>query len=531
METSEHTPPASLVGYALGSYYLEEEIGASRYGKVYRAQQSSVGRTVALKVLDPELALQPGLVEQFMEESRRAAQIVHSNIVAVLEAGEAAGYYFCAMEFMDGPPLQDYLTRRAAEDAPAEVDEHHLLLVIQGIGRAIDFLWQREIPHQPPLEKNVLVNTDNLAKLKEVEPPTSTDASASVAQDLLAVGVLLAETANRIGPVSKDVGQLVERMVGSAPKNNFTNAGDLVEAAGALDRKLFPPTRADEVRIGKIETKKTNPIVLIASAVAAVLLIAVLVWSWRQRIEPEAGVARPDDLGTMVLVPAGEFLFGEGVVTNLPAFEIDKYEVTIGDYQEFLEAIAGGAEFRRHARDLRRGSNFKPLYWDDIVRLVTQNGIFNNGAVTWDTPVFGVSWFDAYAYASWKQKRLPTALEWEKAARGTEGWPYPWGHDPAPGRANVNSPTKWAQVYEFPEDRSPFGVIGMGGNVSEWTSTLPSRNGATVCGGSFTDKNAAATITHQEVLRTYKGEGVGFRCARSVGTASPEPADSESATE
>jgi formylglycine-generating enzyme required for sulfatase activity len=94
-----------------------------------------------------------------------------------------------------------------------------------------------------------------------------------------------------------------------------------------------------------------------------------------------------------------------------------------------------------------------------------------------------VTWWDAYAYARWLGRELPTEAEWEKAARGEKGLQFPWGDEADPRRANTNADYNernpgakatvdgfnyWGDVDKQKKDKSPYGVIGMAGNVSEW---------------------------------------------------------------
>ena len=188
------------------------------------------------------------------------------------------------------------------------------------------------------------------------------------------------------------------------------------------------------------------------------------------------------DRADMVLVPGGPFLMGspDGVGEpderpqrriSVAPFCIDKYEVTNGQYQQFINDTG-------HA---------PPPHW--------QEGRFPRGQG--NHPVVNVSWQDAVDYASWAGKRLPTEAEWEKAARGVEGWHYPWGNDWHARRCvcierlawrtfdNPGDIDRWLTLWRkgrgamtgvggvnpvgsHPEGASPFGCLDLVGNVMEW---------------------------------------------------------------
>lgn len=203
---------------------------------------------------------------------------------------------------------------------------------------------------------------------------------------------------------------------------------------------------------------------------------------------------------SMIAIPAGEFIMGSDAGSDnerpahlvyLDAYELDRYEVTNAQYRRFLLATGGRP----------------PRHWTDTAYPAGQA----------DYPVVGVSWDAADAYCRWAGKRLPTEAEWEKACRGTDGRSYPWGEAWEPGRANVDAagwdfggakhdataPTVWDAAWarltlppgspgpllqpvgSHLDGASPYGVLDMVGNASEWVadwynwsdySKLPARN-------------------------------------------------------
>jgi len=154
-------------------------------------------------------------------------------------------------------------------------------------------------------------------------------------------------------------------------------------------------------------------------------------------------------LSAMVSVPSGPATLGYVYYTGLlgpmsyqvDAFLIDRFEVTNADYAGFVAA-----------------TGYPPAAFSD-------DDDFNKET----QPVTGVLHADAIAYCSWAGKRLPTEVEWEKAARGEAGQIYPWGDNEDLTLAHLTG--EWPiEVDSFAKDISPYGVRGMAGNVSEWVS-------------------------------------------------------------
>ncbi|MEQ9825340.1 MAG: SUMF1/EgtB/PvdO family nonheme iron enzyme [Puniceicoccaceae bacterium] len=176
----------------------------------------------------------------------------------------------------------------------------------------------------------------------------------------------------------------------------------------------------------------------------------------------------------------------------LDAFAMDRYEVTNRQYRLFLEDVEKFGDAQWAHPDQPKGKDHTPRYWKSFNPLLANPEYarvaqFDADTFTDDSkPVVGVDWWDAYAYAKWAGKRLPTEAEWELAARGTDGRRWPWGDDWQWGLCNIvgeksgeDVRTKgfekdgWiypAPVGSFPGGRSPWGCEDMAGNASEWVA-------------------------------------------------------------
>ncbi|MCZ6603289.1 MAG: SUMF1/EgtB/PvdO family nonheme iron enzyme, partial [Planctomycetota bacterium] len=259
------------------------------------------------------------------------------------------------------------------------------------------------------------------------------------------------------------------------------------------------------------------------------------------------------DWSTMVLIPEGPFTMGSDEnwarpdespahEVHLKQFLIDKQEVSNARYAKFLEELGRTNDHSRCYPGEPRWKDHSPL----------ASAAWTKG----DLPVVGVDWYDAYAYAAWANKRLPTEAEWEKAAR-PDGRFYPWGNQ-WDSEAAVSLQTWLPEQPDFARDgerlfykmrawegealtanasegetgASPFGNVHLSGNVSEWVGDWydplyyessgrvdpqgPETGYArTIRGGSWMDKPAELRSTRRRPwLPSTRSLEVGFRCAR-----------------
>ena len=259
--------------------------------------------------------------------------------------------------------------------------------------------------------------------------------------------------------------------------------------------------------------------------------------------EPQAGqngqhtgveTIKGQDGAPMILISGGPFTMGsnDGLPSERPehsvtldSYYIDQYEVSMQLYGAFLLAAKHDA----------------PSTWDD--EAATTVG---------DRPAVGMGWTDAAAYCAWAGKRLPTEAEWEKAARGTDGRRYPWGHmQPFVDIANYNR-SVWVSedvtlvgvaggvegmsVRHGLKDggKSPYGLHHMAGNAAEWVSDWydreyyakspdtnptgpPAGERKVLRGGSWADLPVALRVSaRMSAEQDFQDRTIGFRCAKDA---------------
>ena len=189
-------------------------------------------------------------------------------------------------------------------------------------------------------------------------------------------------------------------------------------------------------------------------------------------------VIKNDVNENMVLIPEGPFIMGFAIdnenkwgdmdeepvhQVSLSSYWIDKYEVSSSSFAIFLNE--------------NKNKAYQFIEITPTVTVQLEENVFKPRKGLENYPVNRVSWFGADAYCKWKEKRLPTEAEWEKAARGTDQRVFPWGNE-FPDNIRVTYRRKFKekgfQVME-PVDGmvkgiSPYGLHHMAGNVWEWVS-------------------------------------------------------------
>ncbi len=512
-------------------YRIDGVIGEGGMGVVYRGRDLDKDRIVAVKALHGSLMGDHEIRRRFAREAQLMLGWNHRHVARVHDILEHEDLLAFVMEYVEGPTLEDYIERWGGK-LPYDDVRH----IFAGVLAAMSEAHELGIIHRDLKPQNILLRLDDsgpvpkivdfgIAKILEGTTYTVTGAllgtcrymSPEQAQapqdvdhrsDIYSIGVTLYraltgrcpfEGNNHFALMMAHVGQPPEPPSHYRPHLPAALEAVVLQAL-AKDRRDRPATCAD----------------------FAATLDASLVDVTPARVESEAEVPRvviEEDGNEMRLVPGGAFQMGPNRRTVLlDRFYLARCAVTNRQFVQFVEATgyrprdAEAGRFLHHLRNLRVPPELA------------------------DHPVVFVSWLDARAYCRWAARRLPSEAEWEKAARGAEGNKYPWGRDEPTGeharfgalRGGGTSP-----VDAFPRGASPYGMLGMAGNVFEWCEDVyddgfylhgPERNprntiqpGSAPCvvrGGSWAyDARALRTYARTSFPPTYRLENVGFRVA------------------
>ena len=262
------------------------------------------------------------------------------------------------------------------------------------------------------------------------------------------------------------------------------------------------------------------------------------------------------DPSTWAQIPAGEFYFGQHEdIETTDAYEIMITDVTTGQYADFLsaaladgyikldgESIVGyypGDKFHgvKHEEEIKAGDwLFIPL--DDPSQRIEFDGTtFTVQSGYENHPMTSVTWFGAWGFCGYYNWRLPTEMEWEKAGRGTDTRPFPWGEeiyrenanfyssrDPFEEMSSFGSRTSPVGFYngepfgdyQTLDSASPYGLYDMAGNVWQWTGDVyEGMHLRFMRGGSKDTYDMDLRLwVRNNATPTYFSPGVGFRCAR-----------------
>ena len=610
-ETLAHDADVEKPSSIIAGFQLIKRVGRGGMGAVYKAKQLSVDRVVAVKILRPSLARNESFIARFKEEAKAAAKLNHPHVVQAIDAGEDGGFYYFAMEFVDGETLHRLMLREGV------IEEKQGLKIAFDVAEALSHAHQQGIVHRDVKPGNIMISRDGVTKLCDLGLARIQDEEIAVGgrgaavgtpyyispeqamgqldvdcrSDIYSLGATLyralvgkpafdAPTPAEIlekhvrtplpwprdhnPALSENISYLIAKMMAKKPAERYQTPDELIEdiqrvvageapksavvkldmpparlteaerAAGALTvarlrkkkqavrqlaevRKMvdgvvaeqgIPPHAVVRLLRGNLDERKAETFLKYGVMLLAERRFLLARREFHQAAALGSDVSgfmsKLDALGApsgMAYVPAGEFTFGppgRQETKTLEAFYIDVNLVTNRKYHDFLRAVPSAAA---------------PGHW--INREIPE------GQEAF--PAVNVTWDEARAYVEWAGKRLPSAAEWQKAARSADGRRYPWGNDFDPLRCNTFESGIADQTVagRYPRGASPYGCLDMFGNVVQWCqdegASPEDSNGRAACGVSWDEPGAQAGCWRMEFRkRLRRSRKCGFRCAMSL---------------
>jgi formylglycine-generating enzyme required for sulfatase activity len=487
--------PSLRAGTLLGDYRLDRFLAESSSTLTWLAGQASVGRPVLLVELKPA-ALDRR--DAFLADVRAQAAVDHPLVASVFEAVSTPEHCFAALERLPGTSLAE---RIQAREALKPVQLAHLLRRTAEAALALEAAGTATAPMGPGdifVDSHGVVRLANLARAGTRDPARSQGDIDRLGQSLPPVVADGHPGASRMLTLLAWMrGEGLDHPLGWAEVRSYAEQIEhqLAESPAAP----APPTAPALPRRVSLPLATLLATVVLGGGTALVAL----------KDRTRRGTDLP--LPPPVAIPAGDHPTADGGTTRLDAFTLSAHEVTIGEYQEFLDALAGLPPDQRHAYDHPtqppEKSGHLPDDWPEIIAATKSGSQWQGRAVTRDCPAVNVDWWDAAAYCEWKGSRLPTHEEWFAAL-----------HRQLANPASLR-PAGWGPVQEIaPTDRTPAGLHGMAGSVAEWTASR-SRNPANplgepawiIAGGSYLKPAAGANSREWTDQLGQRRPDLGFR--------------------
>jgi len=514
LKADDHLPLAmaelmeNFSGRSFGPYSVLSPAGPHPLGRLYWAKHQQLERQV-------QLLVPPTGSPTFSKRIRSYARLNHPSVYSLYESIPSEDRIFVALEPVFHPTLLQIQNQniqlpllpgaRLASTLASVLSEMESSSIPSRLLGPYDYTLS---PKGTPRLRNPVAYPG----LPESSHFENSNQLASLLEPLL--------------PPSPSTSSLLKIL-----RNPGTSAFDLLIQTRNFERQLADVqevhVRDEEIEAAKkmVQARILRRWTIALGSLAAVAFLTIASWTIYDRLFLDLpGTLDHEE----ILVPAGRVSV-TGSDVEVKDFYLDRHEVTIGQYEKFLEALPKIENWKTLLPPTTVGTqstigDLEPPEWNDILNRARKGDKYNGQIrITRDTPVFFVNYASAYAYAKWKKRRLPTTNEWLRAASGNDRRPYPWGTNPDASGINLAIGKKESELKTYdhmmpaesnPSDIGPFKHFDLGGNLSEWIAS-PNPLTPVLIGGNFRDTFPVSNAKSIRVADSTTGAPfIGFRTAR-----------------
>ncbi len=488
LETVQRLAP----GMQIGDYYLQELTFEDENTRSWNANQVSVNREVVIDSLNRAVQLDEAMVSTFLSDVRTKAKVDHPLIGSVFEAVREQNICFYAREKLSGETLSELIA------AGTKFTPERVAHILKQIAEANLFLESHRVASLPIAEDQIYVSKTGMCRLINMAVGGERDHSVATG-DKHMIGTAFMQLIDKNQPGATRTQSLLAYMVDLEREIPLTweqirDLSDGVERQ--LGEPIEPLLQSHTMALKKSAFSKQA---IMGVGVALGLLIAgIIAFLIMKGEKPQ----KQRELTGEVAIPAGQYLNYNDEKMRLSAFQIDAHEVTIAEYAVFLTEFNGltsNADAYEHEAQPAYKISHEPADWEAMYEAAKNGRTWNGLKMSLNCPVVGVDWWDAYTYADFNNRRLPTQEEWYAAIQASKM------------KARDLPVSEWGPVDQKSQDLTSSGIYGLAGNVSEWTlkMTRPLHDPTTtqrkpvICGGSYVNKTVGAS--NREWLDTEPG--------------------------
>lgn len=479
-----------------GDYFPEECLAETESTRTWLAKQVSVGRMVLVEELK-----EGADSEAFIADVRAKAGVEHPLVGSIYEACMDEGHCHYAHELLPG----ETLAQRAKHGE--KIRAQRFVHILRRVAEANIYHESHGNATSPLGLDAIHVDNHGVIRLKNLVIAEDRLPDHSL-RDVRGIGDTLEPILDQDHPGATRCLTLLAWMRGEGvPKPlKWTQVRGYCEQ---IEQQLTAPSEIIAPPTSVIRPEKKSGFVWVVAVLFVAVIVGVFLFPKKKK-RVSANAPKPG----WVSIEAGKHDTPDGVQVKVTDFTIGASEVTIGDYAGFLETLdilakEGGQTAFDHPEQPETKTGHAPYDWANLHLAAKEGGEWGGREINIHSPIVGVDWWDAFAYAKWKKSYLPTQEQWLGALMsGTK----------EPAQIPVSD---LLPVNEETEDLTTNGLLGMAGSVSEWTGEpRPSPSNPlgerlwVIIGGSYLKPGKGALTREWIEDRMTRRPDLGFRIAK-----------------